>query len=188
MAAGAGEPVIADPPSVPPQPFVTFTPHAASNGFDFSREDAFGFVGDAFVALFGDAAPVTTRRIVPAGFKVARVDMRKRRVVDFAVNRIAGGASLLPHEGFERPVHCQFGPDGNLYVVDWGELVTAIERVGIETRVGTGVIWRIRPTGEERGEVTRRPLVLPLNLFRLLVPLLGIGAAVALIVWLIGRR
>jgi hypothetical protein len=76
------------------------------------------FAGDGFVALFGDLMPVTTRRIAPAGFKVVRVDMQTRCVVDFAVNRIAGPASKLPHEGFERPSHCQFGPDGALYVVD----------------------------------------------------------------------
>ena len=38
------------------------------------------------------------------------------RVVDFAVNRIEGPASKLPHAGFERPSHCAFGPDGMLYV------------------------------------------------------------------------
>jgi hypothetical protein len=71
------------------------------------------------VALFGDLAPVTSpRMLTPAGFKVVRVDMRSRRVVDFAGNKIAGPASKLPHEGFERPSHCAFGPDGALYVVD----------------------------------------------------------------------
>lgn len=168
------EPVIADPPDPdPPLPFTTFAPHAAANGFDFCRDDAFGFPGDAFVALFGDAAPVTTRRITPAGFKVARVDMARREVVDFAVNRIAGGASVLPHEGFERPVHCEFGPDGHLYVVDWGEMVPAPERGGVEIRVGTGMVWRIRRTAEPPGETPPEPLVLPVNLLRPLLPLLG---------------
>jgi hypothetical protein len=74
--------------------------------------ERFGFVGDAFVACFGDAAPVTTRRIVPAGFKVVRVDMVGRRVVEFAVNRISGAASVLPHGGFERPVDCGSDPTG----------------------------------------------------------------------------
>lgn len=42
------EPVIADPPGTPPEPYVSFTAHAAANGFDFSTDDRFGFVGDAF--------------------------------------------------------------------------------------------------------------------------------------------
>jgi len=173
------EPVIAEPPDTPPEPYASFTAHAAANGFDFSTGDGFGFPGDAFVACFGDAAPVTTRRIVPAGFKVVRVDMAARAVVDFAVNRISGGASVLPHDGFERPVDCRFGPDGSLYVVDWGEMVPAPERGGVEIRQGTGVVWRIRRTGAEHGEVPPEPLVLPVNLLRLLAPTAGLAAAVA---------
>jgi hypothetical protein len=129
------------------------------------------------VACFGDAAPITTRRITPAGFKVMRIDMATRRVVDFAVNRIAGGASVLPHDGFERPVDCRFGPDGHLYVVDWGEMVPAPERGGVELRKGTGVVWRIRRTGAPAGEVPPEPVVLPVNLLRPLLPALGGSAA-----------
>ncbi len=64
-----------------------------------------------------------------------------RREVDFAVNRTTGEESVLPHNGFERPVDCQFGPDGSLYVVDWGEMVPAPERGGVEIRLGTGMLW-----------------------------------------------
>lgn len=96
----------------------TFTPHAAANGLDICRDPGFGFEGQAFVALFGDLAPVTVRSVTPAGFKIARVDLERRQVVDFAVNRLGGPASKLPHQGFERPSHCQFGPDGALYMVD----------------------------------------------------------------------
>ena len=173
------EPVIAEPPGQPPEPFVTFVSHAAANGFDFSRDGRFGFEGDAFVACFGDAAPVTTRRITPAGFKVARVDMAARRLVDFAVNRISGGASVLPHNGFERPVDCRFGPDGALYVLDFGEMVPAPERGGVEIRLGTGVLWRIRRTGATHGDAPPEPLELPVNLLRLLVPVAGATAGAA---------
>ena len=175
------EPVIAEPPGTPPEPYVCFTAHAAANGFDFAVDDRFGFPGDAFVACFGDAAPVTTRRIVPAGFKVVRIDMAQRKVVDFAVNRIAGGASILPHNGFERPVDCRFGPDGCLYVVDWGEMVPAPERGGVEIRLGTGLLWRIRRTGPDHGDLPPKPLVLPLNLLRAVVPAVGVAAAAAVV-------
>src|SRR5207248_695897 len=116
-----------------------------------------------FVALFGDLAPVTTPRLAaPAGFKVVRVDMRGRRVVDFAVNRIAGPASKLPHAGFERPSHCAFGPDCALYVVDWGEIEIAPERGGVRMQQGTGTLWRIRRTAGPRGERPPEPRVVPL--------------------------
>ena len=162
--AGRGrEPLLAEHPDPdPPKPFVTFAPHTAANGFAFARDSAFGFEGDAFVALFGDLAPLTTPRLpAPVGFKVVRVDMHAREVVDFAVNRIEGPASKLPHEGFERPSDCVFGPDGALYVVDWGEIDIAPEAGGIRMQAGSGTLWRIRRTGEPAGDRPPRPMTLP---------------------------
>ena len=157
------EPVMADHPDPnPPKPLASFETHAGANGVDFSRSERFGFQGDAFVALFGDLAPVTTpRQVVPAGFKVVRVDMQARRVVDFAVNRIAGPASKLPHDGFERPSHCAFGPDGALYVVDWGEIQIAPEAGGVRMKAGTGALWRIRRTADAVGERPPSPTLVP---------------------------
>lgn len=113
--------------------------------------------------------------------------MANRRVLDFALNKVAGGASVLPHEGFERPSHCEFGPDGALYVVDWGEMVPAPERGGVEIRVETGVLWRIRRTGGRSGAVPRKPIVLPVNLFRLLLPLIGTAVVLGLAIWGVTR-
>lgn len=144
------EPVLAEfPDPDPPRPSASFETHTGANGFDFSRSEAFGFVGEAFVALFGDLAPVTTpRQVVPAGFKVVRVDADAGRVSDFAVNRTQGPASKLFHGGFERPSHCAFGPDGALYVVDFGEIKIAPEKGGIRMKQGTGALWRIRRDGQ----------------------------------------
>jgi glucose/arabinose dehydrogenase len=158
------EPVLADPPDPsPPLPFVSFRDHAASNGFDFCRDPAFGFEGDAFVCLYGSVAPVTTRRSSPAGFKVVRVDMARRQVVNFAVNRYDGPSSMLPHGGLERPSHCVFGPDGCLYIVDWGEIRLAPERGGIEMPLGSGILWRVRRTSGPPGERPPEPIHAPLS-------------------------
>jgi hypothetical protein len=118
------------------------------------------------VALFGDLAPITTPRLpAPVGFKVVRVDLARREVVDFAVNRIQGPASKLPHAGFERPSHCAFGPDGALYVTDFGEIDIAPEKAGIRIQAGTGTLWRIRRTGlEPPGTVPPRPANVPFYL------------------------
>jgi glucose/arabinose dehydrogenase len=185
------EPVLAEHPDPdPPKPYVSFQPHAAANGVDFSRSATFGFEGDAFVALFGDLAPVTTpRQAVPAGFKVARVDMRARRVVDFAVNKLSGPASKLPHDGFERPSHCAFGPDGALYVVDWGEIQIAPERGGIRIKEGTGTLWRIRRTAETEGELPPAAISVPLYVLQfLLAPIAGLTGLAAVAAWLVRRR
>jgi hypothetical protein len=137
-----------------------------------------------FVALFGDLAPVTTiRQTTPAGFKVIRIDMRTRQVVDFVVNKITGPASRLPHTGFERPAHCQFGPDGALYVVDWGEIHIAPEAGGARMKNGTGTLWRIRRTTGPRGERPPEPRVVPIYALRAA----GMVGAVGLAGWVIGR-
>jgi glucose/arabinose dehydrogenase len=147
------EPVLARfPDPDPPKPITSFESHAAANGLDFSRDEAFGFVGQAFVALFGDLAPVTTaRQVVPAGFKVVRVDPESGAITDFAVNRVQGPASKLFHGGFERPSHCAFGPDAALYVVDFGQIKIAVEKGGIRMQQGTGALWRIRRVGGPAG-------------------------------------
>jgi glucose/arabinose dehydrogenase len=154
--------------------------HSGPNGVDFCRDPAFGFHGDAFVALFGDLTPVTARLPAPAGFKVVRVDMRAGEVVDFAVNKINGPASRLPHAGMERPSHCQFGPDGALYIVDFGEVSIAPEKGGIRVWEGTGSLWRIRRTEEPVGERPPRPRNVPSYAIKAVLAGLAAAAAAAL--------
>ncbi|HEX7172897.1 MAG TPA: PQQ-dependent sugar dehydrogenase [Candidatus Limnocylindria bacterium] len=158
------EPVLARfPDPEPPKPLASFEAHAGANGIAFAADDGFGFAGQAFVALFGDLAPVTTaRQVVPAGFKVVRVDVTTGEISDFAVNRTQGPASKLFHGGFERPSHCAFGPDGALYVVDFGEIKIAPEKGGIRMKQGTGALWRISrvsggPVGDLPADARRVP-------------------------------
>ncbi|HSO19880.1 MAG TPA: PQQ-dependent sugar dehydrogenase, partial [Desulfosarcina sp.] len=164
-------PVLAEfPDPNPPKPVASFETHAAANGFDFSRDARFGFQGQAFVACFGDLAPITTvtDAFTPAGFKVVRVDPQSGQVFDFAVNKIAGPASGLPHAGFERPSHCQFGPDGSLYVVDFGKIRLAPEKGGIRQQLWTGSLWRIRRTEGPKGILPPKAKVLPVYLMEYL--------------------
>ena len=178
------EPVLAEfPDPNPPKPLVRFRPHAAANGVDFCRNAEFGFEGDAFVALYGDLAPVTTPRLSrPVGFKVVRIDMRSGEIVDFAVNKIEGPASKLPHDGFERPSHCAFGPDGHLYVVDWGEINIAPEKGGVRMKMGTGTLWRIRRVQGPRGDRPPPARSAPLYPLQFIVlPLAGLAALIAIV-------
>jgi glucose/arabinose dehydrogenase len=136
-------PVIAEAPGKPPRPSAELGVHSSSNGFDFARSAAFGHVGEAFVAQFGDMSPKVGKVLQPVGFKVVRVDPATGVVTDFATNKeSAGPASAQESGGLERPVAVRFNPAGDaLYVVDYG--VMAMSDKGPSVRKNTGVLWRI---------------------------------------------
>ncbi len=122
------------------KPFLTLPPQSATSGFAFSPGGAFGFEGDAFVAMAGPRG--TANESAVAGFRIARIDLRNRLVYDLATNVHPGPAYRTGSAGFDHPLDALFGPDGSLYVVDAGELTTG--RVARFTP-GTGAIWRISP-------------------------------------------
>lgn len=131
-------------PNDPPQAVTKFGVHSSSNGIDFSRSAGFGFVGDAFVAQFGDMAPGVGKVMYPVGYKVVRVNVESGLIEDFATNpgRHNGPASKLDTGGLERPTAVRFDPSGTaLYVVDFGVMTMHGEKA--EPRGGTGVLWRI---------------------------------------------
>jgi glucose/arabinose dehydrogenase len=136
--------VLAKHPEPPPRPVASLGVHASSNGVDISRSAAFGNVGQAFIAEFGDMAPETGKSLHPVGFRVIRVDVTSGRIEDFLVNRgdKNGPATRIGGAGLERPVSVRFDPAGNaLYVVDFG--VMLMDRTGPKPREGTGVVWRV---------------------------------------------
>ena len=141
--------VLAKHPSRPPAPVVRFGVHSSADGLDFSRSENFGYVGQAFVALFGDQAPAVGKTLHPVGFKVVRVDVERGTIADFAVNegKKNGPASKIGSGGLERPVSVEFSPEGDaLYVVDFGVMMQ--DKDGSKPQQGTGVIWRITKEGK----------------------------------------
>jgi glucose/arabinose dehydrogenase len=131
-------------PGKPPKPVAILGVHASSDGFDFSRSAAFGHVGQAFIAEFGDQSPDTGKSLHPVGFRVVRVNPDDGSIEDFAANkgRENGPASKLGSAGLERPVAARFDPSGNaLYVVDFGVMLMGPK--GPQPQQGTGVLWKI---------------------------------------------
>jgi glucose/arabinose dehydrogenase len=149
--------LLAKDPERPPLPVASFACHSSADGLDFSRNPEFGYVGDAFVALFGDQVPATGKLLAPVGYKVVRVELDGGVIEDFAVNRAAenGPGSRLGTQGFERPIDVRFDPSGRaLYVVDFGALT--YEGKQEEPHQGTGVLWRItRSAGGATAKVLR---------------------------------
>ncbi|WP_026462082.1 PQQ-dependent sugar dehydrogenase [Adhaeribacter aquaticus] len=136
--------VLANHPNKPPKPAAILGVHSSANSLDFSRNTAFGHVGEAFIAEFGDQAPEVGRIYGPVGYKVVRVNTSNGVVEDFAVNkgRTNGPASMHKSGGLERPIAARFDPKGEaLYVVDFG--VMPITEQGEAPKQKTGVVWKI---------------------------------------------
>lgn len=123
------------------KPYLTFDPHTGTNGIAFAPK-AFGNEGDMFIAAYGTYAPATTgTNLKPVGFRVLRLDMKTKKISDFAANILPGPSYINRGGGFSRPSDVLFGPDNALYVVDWGG--ATISSKGLELTPGTGSIWRI---------------------------------------------
>jgi hypothetical protein len=136
------------PTNSPPTPIVKFNPHAATNGFAFSPSAQWGQPEVAYIALFGDFSPATGTVDRPQGVKIVRVDTATGRVNDFISNKTEGQASRHSAGGLEHPSDVTFGPDGDMYIADWGIARVSVE--GLKLERNSGVVWRVSP-GREAG-------------------------------------
>lgn len=131
----------------------TTVPHAALGGMTVvpARGPFARWSGQLLISEMGDFKP-TTDAVKPdehAGFQVESVDLASGRRSVFARNR--GNGAALPasridlEEGFERPVDVKVGPDGLVYVLDFG----VFNPTDTTTKVfpKTGRVYRIEPTG-----------------------------------------
>lgn len=137
--------VLASHPGAPPAPAAYLDVHASADGLDFSTNPAFGHVGQAFIAMFGDMAPFVGKVLTPVGFKVVRVDPDTGVIDEFMRNHSShsGPASRKHTDGLERPIAARFDPTGTaLYVVDFG--VDRIDPHGASHSTdATGCVWRV---------------------------------------------
>ena len=98
----------------------------------------------AIVAQWGDRAPYDTgglRLVGPQGYKIVQVNVDDRQVTEFIRNTRQGPASRYDLDALERPIDVKFGPDGALYILDFGqmEMKKGKERI----RGATGKIYRL---------------------------------------------
>lgn len=159
------------PTDSPPEPIVKFNPHAATNGFAFSPSSLWGSPETAYLALFGDFTPATGTVDRPQGVKIVKVDTARGRISEFLANKTEGQASRSNAGGLEHPSDVTFGPDGDMYVADWGIARVSVE--GLKLEPNSGVVWRISP-----GRQTGIPLG-PSLLFALVGTVVLAGGAVA---------
>ncbi|MBW3634862.1 MAG: sugar dehydrogenase [Armatimonadetes bacterium] len=107
--------------------------------------------GQLFVPEWGDMAWVTNAlRDKPAGNRIVRIDPATRRLEAFATNLKPGPASEqgAPGRGIERPFDVKFGPDGAMYIVDFGQHKINMARIAdgklpFEWPPNTGGVWKV---------------------------------------------
>ena len=115
------------------------------------------YAGDLVVALWGDRSPFSNADQplmgTPTGFKIVRVDPDRREVQDFIYNTAGGPASGLhdsPEYALERPIDVKFGPDGSLYILDFGRIRIVDGKIKVYD--GTGKIFRLIPSTQGSGQ------------------------------------
>ena len=132
----------------------TFQHHSATTKFDFAPESWKPCAGVAYFAQWGDLAPPTgpLHGPEPLGFKVVSVDMKKGSVHEVLRNKYKGPGSRYGSlgRGLERPIEVKFGPDGAMYVLDFGQALIDLDKSPPYVYPPrTGMIWRVNRTGNE---------------------------------------
>jgi glucose/arabinose dehydrogenase len=110
------------------------------------------YEGELLVALWGDRAPFSTSgrpmQTPLPGYRIVRVDPNSPNgeVSNFIYNTRGGPGSLSSDSdgvGLERPIDVKFGPDGNLYILDFGKAWT--KHGQLKTEGGTGKVFICLP-------------------------------------------
>ena len=130
------------------QPLAKLEAHTAAMKFDFAPP-GFDNRERMFIAAFGSGDPATGIVGKVTGSKVVALDLNTGEVEDFAYNkaRKPAGRNI---SGLNHPIDAKFGPDGSLYVVDFG--VFEVNGQVPNAVPKTGMVWRIYKQRSEYAE------------------------------------
>lgn len=135
----------------PPDPSVVLGRHEFNSSpsmMDVAPDSWGDMAGHVFVAEWGDLAPPTNplRGKMPAGSQVVMIDPATGKLEPFIRNIQPGPASAQGRagSGIEHPFGLRFGPDGAMYIVDYGVVTIDMKKKPpYAYQPGTGVIWKV---------------------------------------------
>ncbi|MGK7391516.1 MAG: hypothetical protein ACNS60_14270 [Candidatus Cyclobacteriaceae bacterium M2_1C_046] len=147
----------------PIQPLVKLPVHSAAQGMVFGQQSMNVPENNILVAEFGTIVPFfkgdsahphlpkpIKKEEIPAdvdfnwpGFKVQQVDINTGQITNFIYNESGLPASATKGGGLERPIQLEWGPDGSLYIVDFGTV--EFDDTGMNAHPFTGIIWKVSP-------------------------------------------
>lgn len=134
----------------PPDPSVVLGQHEFNSSpsmLDVGPANWGPWANHVFIAEWGDLAPATNPlRTAPAGVQIVRVDPATGQLSTFATNTGDGPASFLgmKGKGLERPFDVKFGPDGAMYIVDYGVVTIDLSKSPpVVYDENSGAIWKI---------------------------------------------
>ena len=141
----------------PPDPSLVFGRHEFNSSpslIDVAPASWGELAGHVFTAEWGDLTPATNPLgQKPTGFRISRIAPGGGTAMPFIRNAMPGPASAqgAPGAGIERPFDVKFGPDGAMYIVDYGIARVNFARVAqgqvpYDFPPFTGAIWKVTRT------------------------------------------
>lgn len=134
----------------PPTPAVVLGRHEVDSSpsqIDVAPDSWGDMAGRVFVTEWGDLAPPTNPLLKkPVGSQVVVIDPATGKLEPFVRNLQPGPASGQGQTGagIERPYGLRFGPDGAMYIVDYGVVTIDMQRKPpYAYQPGTGVVWKV---------------------------------------------
>lgn len=151
----------------PLQPVAKMPVHSAAEGMVFGKKEFGVPENNIIVAEFGTIVPFFKgEKYHPdfpkgvseegeaidgvsynwPGFKLQQVNLTTGEVSDYIYNQSNLPASATEDGGgLERPIQLEWGPNGNLYIVDFG--IVEFNDKGMNAHPHTGVLWKVSKEG-----------------------------------------
>jgi len=98
--------------------------HSSPSMLDVAPASWGDLAGRLFIAEWGDLTPPTDPKVSRVGYRVVQVNPATKEVTPFISNKgtLPGSEQNALGRAIERPFSVRFGPDGAMYIVDYGQV------------------------------------------------------------------